>query len=66
MQDKAQCVFYYATLTPGTIFNDKTEKAIEKCIENNRDLIFDYDPKGRHKSNEIDLKVLLNRARDIK
>jgi hypothetical protein len=29
-------------------------------------LIFDYDPKGRHKSNEIDLKVLLNRARDIK
>jgi hypothetical protein len=47
-------------------FNDKTEKAIEKCIENNRDLIFDYDPKGRHKSNEIDLKVLLNRARDIK
>jgi hypothetical protein len=61
-----KCVSYYATLTPGTIFNDDTKRSIEKCIEDNKDLIFDYDPKGRHKNNEIDLKSLLNIARDIK
>ena len=54
-------IFYYATLVPGVPFDDNAEKAIEKAIRDNADLIFNFDPIGRHKANVIGSKELLGR-----
>ncbi|MGA2222483.1 MAG: hypothetical protein ABSH21_12060 [Verrucomicrobiia bacterium] len=51
-------VFYYARLVSGCKFDEKTEKAVGKLLEANKEVVLNCDPK-KHKHWIIDLKSIL-------